>query len=203
MAQNRREEFRSPPAPDLILNCNGTRISLRKAQLLDKCELFLARPSLLGQTEYEVRTEINPSIFIDFIKFLQSETVEITAANFSGLSGLCSEFGFNELFSILADFQKFHPELSDCLSRFESGQRLCQLEELNFQLSGDVSLLLDEIGRLLSEFRAEIRKTDNLHQKVMGIQSQKRALEASLRQEIGKLQRKIRAQQDLVDRQPS
>jgi hypothetical protein len=92
---------------------------------------------LLGQPEYEVQTEINPSIFNDFIKFLQSETVEITAANFSGISSLCSEFGFNELFPILTNFQKFHSEFSDRLSHFDSGQRFCQFEELNFQLSDE------------------------------------------------------------------
>jgi hypothetical protein len=44
----------STAALKLLLNCNGTRLNVRKSHLVDRLQIFLDDPALLKNPEYEV-----------------------------------------------------------------------------------------------------------------------------------------------------
>jgi hypothetical protein len=100
----------SKATPELILNCNGTRLNVRKSHLVEKLQIFFDDPALLTNPEYEVHTSVGVPPFTDFVKSVQGESIDITAANYGGLSALCSEFGFADLLSELFSFKDSHPE---------------------------------------------------------------------------------------------
>jgi hypothetical protein len=71
--------------------------------------VFLNNPTLLSKSESQVCASVDGSIFTDFVRSIQGDLIEITAANFPGLSSLCSEFGFDEFSSRPSSFQNPHP----------------------------------------------------------------------------------------------
>jgi len=77
---------------------------------MKKLQFFLHNPALLSESEYFVRSIVDPAIFTDFVKSVQGEPINITAANFGDLSALCLEFGFEALSSDLSSFKDLHPE---------------------------------------------------------------------------------------------
>jgi hypothetical protein len=75
-------------------------------------QIFLDDPILLKNPEYEIQTSVDVRTFTDFVKFIQGESIDVTAASYGCLSALCSEFGFADLSSELLSFKDSHPKPS-------------------------------------------------------------------------------------------
>jgi hypothetical protein len=86
-------------------------------------------------------------VFRECIYALADEPLTITAANFSGLSLLCTEFGFEGLMSRLSAFRSsaaFAGETADT----EARTWIAELEERSLARDRDVAALQAELGRL-------------------------------------------------------
>jgi hypothetical protein len=65
-------------------------------QATTKCTVFQKNPTLL-EAPYSLRSKVPLTLFRQFVSALEGNAIEITSANFSGLSRLCEEFGFEGL----------------------------------------------------------------------------------------------------------
>jgi predicted nuclease with TOPRIM domain len=123
---------------------------------MKKLQIFLANPSLLSEPEYLVRSNVDPPVFIDFVKFIKGESIEITASNFGGLSALCLEFGFKDLSSDLSSFKDLHPEA--VLKNHDVINRLCDHEKHIAELAQDVCEIRSENAHFARALRRKEKK---------------------------------------------
>jgi hypothetical protein len=72
-------------------------------QLMTKCTLFQKNPALLADP-YRLRSTVPLSLLQQFLSAIEGNPIKPTSANFSGLSRLCEEFGFDALRSTLLEF---------------------------------------------------------------------------------------------------
>jgi hypothetical protein len=71
--------------------------------LTAKCTLFQSNPVLID-APYHIQSSIPLKIFQDFTSALEGQSIQITTANFSSLSALCEEFGFETVSAKLYPF---------------------------------------------------------------------------------------------------
>jgi hypothetical protein len=147
--------------------------------LLEKFQLFLNNPIHLRGPEYVVRTDVKPQVFSEFIKATEGEQIEITFGNIQGLSGLCSEFGFEELGGRSLVFKRL---ISEDFDGNRSSEVLA-LKEKTFQFEKDICLLQAENQRLSSEFAKETAKTQKLTRALRFVQEKCEELRLELRQQ--------------------
>jgi hypothetical protein len=83
----------------LILVHPEEQCEVPAAEAITKCTLFQKNPSL-ADSPYSLRSQVSLPIFRQFVSVIEGNAVEITAANIAGLSRLCREFGFDEIFGI-------------------------------------------------------------------------------------------------------
>jgi hypothetical protein len=55
-------------------------LNVRKSHLIEKLQIFLDDPALLKNPEYEVQTSVDVPTFTNFVKSVQGESIDITAA---------------------------------------------------------------------------------------------------------------------------
>jgi hypothetical protein len=91
------------------------RASVNAINLINKCSLFKANLALLG-APYEIKSTTPIQAFRDLVSAINDDPVEITAANFDGLSLLSAELGFEALAARLSEFQPSAPATSASLS---------------------------------------------------------------------------------------
>jgi hypothetical protein len=80
-------------------------LNLQKSRFVEQLQIFLDDPALLKNPEYELQTCVDVPTFTDFVKSLQDESIDITAANYADLSVLCSGLGFADLSSQLSPLE--------------------------------------------------------------------------------------------------
>jgi hypothetical protein len=88
-----------------------------------KCTSFKSNPALIS-SPYRVRSSVPLRVFQDLISALEGKALQITPANFLGLSRLCEEFGFCDLSAKLTVFEQ-SLDMRDADAR----ARICVLEE--------------------------------------------------------------------------
>jgi hypothetical protein len=153
---------------------------------IKKCSLFQSNPALAA-APYNLRSSVPLSLFRQFVSALEGNAIEITSANFSGLSQLSDEFGFSELRSKLSESPPLH-EVEDA----EARSRIAALEEWAHRRDGDIAgfqakftRLETDIGRLASEVAAlrsapSDRIPQNLSKEVTRLQSDVSAEKATI-----------------------
>jgi hypothetical protein len=72
-------------------------------QAKNKCTLFQQNEALLA-SPYKLRSSVSLTLFRQFVSALEGNAIEIASADFSGLTQLCEEFGFEELRAKLSKF---------------------------------------------------------------------------------------------------
>jgi hypothetical protein len=77
---------------------------VKKSVLLDNLDLFQKNPSLLESEEYEVQTNVSPSVFSEFLRMVKGGEIALSAATVETIGLLADEFGFEELSSACASF---------------------------------------------------------------------------------------------------
>jgi hypothetical protein len=104
-------------------------VELQAQVLTRECTLFRANPSLID-VPYSLKSVVSVADFREFIATLSGRPISITNDNFTGLSLLCKEFGFDSLSSRLSEFRS-SPDLSDTFSieDIDARVRLSALEE--------------------------------------------------------------------------
>jgi hypothetical protein len=95
-----------PPSSSRAANRSITPIALihrgkvfpvRRSLISENLKLFRDHPSLLEAESYEVESSVPVDVFVEFLKSVEGETINITDSNASLLLQLCSEFGFEKL----------------------------------------------------------------------------------------------------------
>jgi hypothetical protein len=107
-------------------------------RLIDECALFKNNLGLLG-APYAIKSATSIEVFREFVSALNGEAIEITTVNFSGLSLLCTEFGFESLFGQLTAFRSSGafsggPAESEALGRLAVPERDRETAELRAEL---------------------------------------------------------------------
>jgi hypothetical protein len=118
-------------------------------RLISKCTLF--KDNLVSP--YQVKSDVPFEVFREFLSLLDDGAVEISNANFAGLSLLCTEFGFESLSLRLLGFR------SSAAFAGQSGDsetRIARLEERALARDRSAAALEAEVGRL-SEVVASLR----------------------------------------------
>jgi hypothetical protein len=123
----------------------GEQALVSAAQLILKCSLFKDNLSLLV-APYTVKSSVSLDIFRLFLSALNDAPVEITRANFSGLSLLSKEFGFDTFSAQLADYRS-SAGLTD---QANDNTQIAALEERVLARDRDIAALQAEVARLSS-----------------------------------------------------
>jgi hypothetical protein len=92
------------------------------AQSILKCTLFKTNVTILFQSPYATKSSVPIAVFREFTPALDDSAVQITNANFAGLSLLCAEFGFEAL-------AKFRSSASFVGETGDTEARIAVLEE--------------------------------------------------------------------------
>jgi hypothetical protein len=122
------------------------QVPVAATRLIEKCTLFKTNPALVG-APYAVKSAIPIRVFREFLSALEGEAVEVTNANFGGLSLLSTEFGFDGLTAQLSAFRSsgaFAGEVADA----EARARIAALEARAHARDKDLAGLRAEVARL-------------------------------------------------------
>jgi hypothetical protein len=92
-------------SPTLNLKLNGELFPVSKLDLFEKLKLFQDRASLLGNSEYEVQSQVSRGDFELFVSMLGKNWVSVSRKTCDSLSLLAKEFGF-EMLSEACEVQK-------------------------------------------------------------------------------------------------
>jgi hypothetical protein len=125
---------------EVALLLNGKTFRLPGMALRQAYNAFRTTPLPL---RYSVTSAVSSEVFQTFLSALKGQSIEVTAANFAGLSALCREFEFS----------------------FSSpSYRLCKLESAVESIQTDLRCLSDEVAALrgmaavLSRLSGEIER---------------------------------------------
>jgi hypothetical protein len=130
--------------------------------LISKCDLFKNNPGLTI-TPYQVQSEVSLEDFQDFVSALEGKAININDRNFSGLSQLSDEFGFQALSMKLSAHRRLSGlgdlQTAECRSRISTleelvGQHERQIEELQLVLFPALQRFEADLSRLASELEA-------------------------------------------------
>jgi hypothetical protein len=94
-------------------------------QAMNKCTLFQQKPALLTGP-YKLGSTVLLTLFRQFVSALEGNAIEITSANFSGLTQLCEEFGFEDLRAKLSESP---PPPGTAAEDAEARERITALKE--------------------------------------------------------------------------
>jgi hypothetical protein len=83
--------------PTLPLRVGRTTYPVTKTSLLGRLLLFQNDPSLLGQKEYVVKSDVPPPVFEEFVRIVESGAISVTRDNCQFFKALAEEFGDEEL----------------------------------------------------------------------------------------------------------
>jgi TPR repeat protein len=108
--------------------------------LVQKCTRFANDPLLFG-APYAVLAPVSVADFRQFVSALKDKKVEVTNANFNGLSLLSDEFGFVGLSERLSAFRHSQNFNEVMVESAEARQRRLALEERALQRDNEVALL--------------------------------------------------------------
>jgi hypothetical protein len=115
--------------------------------------------SRLNVEEYEVKTDVPPRIFTEFVKFLEGHPIEITEATYFSYRSLSSEFGFKALSTKCDLFEESHHEGLELRANDILSSRFCELEERQEFLEREIaklSAVCDDFENRLSEQNRQI-----------------------------------------------
>jgi uncharacterized coiled-coil protein SlyX len=121
------------------------------------------------------------------VSALEGNTIEITSANFSGLTQLCEEFGFERLRGKLSEFP-LRP--GTAAEEAEARMRIAALEEKAEQHNRAIAMLKDQFVQLLADIGQLAGGMGALSDEISAEQSQ---IGADLSAEFGELRREVLA----------
>jgi hypothetical protein len=124
----------SPMTLELVHRGETLKVPIR--ELMTKCNLFADDPSLVA-APYSVRAPVSIDDFRQFVSVLEDKAVEVTNANFGGLSLLCDEFRFESLSERLSAFRQ-SPDFKAMME--DSEARLCLSAQRQTQKSTTAAL---------------------------------------------------------------
>jgi hypothetical protein len=136
--------------------------------LITKCDLFKNNPGLTI-APYHVQSEVSQEDFQEFLSALEGKSIHINDKNFSGLSQLSEEFGFQVFLMKISNRQRLStlPDahrvkyLSHILSLEEQvGQHEYQLAAFQSMFLAVIRQFETDLARLGSELKA-VRATKN------------------------------------------
>jgi hypothetical protein len=122
------------------------QVPVAATRLIEKCTRFKTNPAL-ASAPYAVKSPVPIRVFREFFSALDDGAIEITNANFAGLSLLSTEFGFDGLTAQLSDFRSsaaFAGEVADA----EARARIAALEERALERDKDLARVQEEVARL-------------------------------------------------------
>jgi hypothetical protein len=125
---------------DVELFLSGKIFQVPGLVLRQTCRAFAMGPL---PVQYTVTSRVSAEIFQTFVCALKGETIEITKANFSGLSALCDEFG---------------------LDLKSPSYRLAEIETVVEHLRTDIGRLFDEVNALRGVAAITERLSDEITQ---------------------------------------
>jgi hypothetical protein len=137
----------------LILCDTSFAVGLRP--LIANCDLF-ADGDPVTTSPYRIKSKVPLKVFQQFVKAIEGEAVEVTSQNFSCLTQLCDEFGFQTLSSKIADFRN-SPEFKDSADD-EARLQISGLEEQISQQEWRIMGLEADISRL-AQPEADVSQT--------------------------------------------
>jgi hypothetical protein len=117
---------------DVKFKVGSSTFSVKKSLLLDRLAFFQEDTSRLNEHEFEVKTQVPPEIFTEFVKFIEGHPIEITEATLSFYRSLSEEFGFETLSTKCDLFEQSHSNLSQKCVLTENEtlcSRICEFEE--------------------------------------------------------------------------
>jgi hypothetical protein len=122
--------------------------------LINRCDLFTSDLSLLTKP-YAVRSSVPLAVFRDFIGALQDRPVTITNENFTCLSLLCSEFGFQALSAKLSEFRASPAFVAAVATEdSEARFRIALLEDRSQERDREIAVLQQDMAQLRSALEA-------------------------------------------------
>jgi hypothetical protein len=89
----------------VVLIHRSEKREIAGVQLVNKCTLFKNNLALLA-LPYTINSTVTSEVFQQFVVSLDDKPIEITNANFMGLSRLCEEFGYEDLTAKLSQFRE-------------------------------------------------------------------------------------------------
>jgi hypothetical protein len=107
--QNSGRPFEMAKVVDLVDPNATLQVSARL--LINKCDLFFNDPELTA-LPYHLKSRVSVSDFREFISALEGTTVKVTSNNFKGLSQLCEEFHFRDLWHFLTKYSNLWHKMS-------------------------------------------------------------------------------------------
>jgi hypothetical protein len=145
----------------LTVDSEVTIFQVNKHLILTQLGLFQENPSLLDAGEYPVKSAVSADVFGQFVKFLESASIKITAINFPSLWSLSEEFDFRDLRAGCVSFVTAnHTSMS---SGRES--RLFQIEERHFVLDR----LVIDLKKRIEGFQKENGRLLTMVSKLVGL----------------------------------
>jgi ubiquitin len=151
-------------------------------RLIDECTLFKNNLGLLG-APYAIKSRASIEVFREFVSALNGEAIEITNVNFSGLSLLCTEFGFGSLFAQLSAFRS-SGAFSGGTAESEALGRLAVLEQRVLERDHETAALRAELGRLSAAFESGRADHARLESAVDSLRAEVAALTARLAEAV-------------------
>jgi uncharacterized small protein (DUF1192 family) len=111
---------------------------------LEYLAFFQEDGSRLNVEEIEVKKDVPPPIFTEFVKFLEGHPIEITEETYSVYRSLSKDFGFEALSTKCDLFEESHRHLSKDSELREKEiliSRVCELEERQEFLEREIATL--------------------------------------------------------------
>jgi hypothetical protein len=125
--------------------------------LVSKCRQFIATPALIC-APYHIKSSVSVEVFRAFVATLEGNAADITEGNYTGLSQLCQEFGFDGLHAKLSAFQPSarFTEALRCISELEN--RVKVNDDQIAVLQKELSSQRESHEQALQRFETEIAK---------------------------------------------
>jgi hypothetical protein len=144
--------------------------------LILKCTSFKSNPALI-RSPYRVQSSVPLSVFQDFISAFEGNALQITLANFLGLSRLCEEFGFCDLSAKLTGFEQSleQRDMRDAAARAQ----ICVLEEQFLLSEKRIEALESQLKRERTLHREAIESLKRVEADLARLASEVAALRSS------------------------
>jgi regulator of replication initiation timing len=136
----------------MTLICGPAKFEVEKVNLYAKLNLFSGNPALLAGSEYRVRSAVSPSVFCDFVSWVEGGEATITSATLNGLAQLSEEFGFAALSAACQTFSESHTGTStgDGQGSTAIARDVARLREAQRSEEREVQVLRYEVESLRS-----------------------------------------------------
>jgi hypothetical protein len=125
------------------------------AHLITKCDLFKNNPVRVS-SPYPVQSRVSFDDFRDFVTALEDKPIDINDSNFSGLSQLSHELGFQDLLIKLSTYRR-SPRLVDWQTA-ECRSRISSLEERAGQHEHQLAALQPILFAALQRFETDLMR---------------------------------------------